>query len=255
MRRYFSIWRAAFIQSLKSMLAFRADFFFSLINLPFVLAAGYVTIFIVASETLIAGWDTPALIILGGLHLTIGGLEGALIEPNLEFFSDRIIAGELDELLLKPVRALFAVSLIKQNPGDLLLAAAGLAALCYGMITAGAGLIGWLLLLPGIVLSLFLLWGLRMLLAEAAFYLKGLDLTVVYSSVWQFQKYPAAIYPSLLRTAMLAVPFTLVCLPVAEAARGGGFGLLAWELAAAAAAFGLVVVLWRFGIRRYTSAP
>lgn len=254
MKRYFIIWVEAFKQSLKSMLAYRADFLFSLITMPFTVIAGYVAIFVAARQTLIADWDMSSLIILGGLHLTLSGLEQALIEPNLQFFSDRIISGELDELLLKPIKALFSVSLMKQSPSELIQAIAGFGVLLYGMVAHGTPITGWLILLPGILISLIFIWSMRMVLAEMALFIKGCDLTVIYSSVWQFLKYPSGIYPAILRAVMLAIPFTLICMPTATAVSGDGFMLILVEAGVTTLYFMLTVILWKMGIKHYTSA-
>lgn len=254
MKRAFTIFCAAWTRSLKSALAHPQDLLFALIALPIHAFASFFTIFAIAGNTLLAGWDFPALLALGGTHMFLGGAVNALVEPNLSYFSDRVLAGRLDDVLLMPAHALFTATLLHQAPTQLLPALAGLFAALAGGAMARAGALGWLLYALALPVALLLAWALRTVLACLCFFFRGSDLTVVYSAIWQFQRYPAGIYPASLRALMYALPFALIAAPPALCLTRANAAQLLLALAAALFMTALALLLWRLGVRRYASA-
>lgn len=254
MKRIGSVFAASFRSSIKGALAYPADLLFELIFLPVNTFVSFLTIFVVARNTLLGGWNFGALLALGGTHMLIGGVMSALVEPNLGYFCDRVLDGKLDDILVMPVPSLFAATLLRQAPTRLLTACAGFAAVIVGGVLARASAAGWLLFALALPVSLTLAWALRTVFASVCFYSRGNDLTVVYSAVWQFQRYPTGIYPSFLRAGMYAVPFALIAMPPALClVRANPLELLP-GLGALCLMVPLACFLWKAGTRRYASS-
>jgi ABC-2 type transport system permease protein len=211
-----------------------------------------------AHVTSLAGWtDAQATVLLGNFEI-VSGFLGAFVEPNLAWFAGKIYRGELDDLLLQPAPSLFTISLSTCQPWALTQVAPGTLIVALGVThlgtapTAAAALSSLILLLIGGVI----MWASRLLLATLAFWAPGLELSVLYSGCWQLGRYPIGIYPNAIRWALTYI------VPVAFSATFPAYALahkldpllLVGGTGAAGGACLLVSLIWRAGLRRYTSA-
>ena len=99
-------------------------------------------------------------------------------------------------------------------------------------------------------------WAARLLLAGAAFWAPGVDLTTVYAGLWQLGRYPLDVYAPWVRGLLTwVVPVAFVStFPARALTRGAEPAVLLGGVAAAAGAIAVVGAVWRAGLRRYTSA-
>ena len=107
-----------------------------------------------------------------------------------------------------------------------------------------------------VVTATVIMWATRVIIAAVVFWAFGLSLDVVYDAIWQFARYPVQIYRQPLQLIFTYVlPVALIATVPAEAlARGGGLGAVPIAIAIAAAACLAAGLVWRAGLRRYTSA-
>jgi ABC-2 type transport system permease protein len=244
--------------SIQRELAHRANLLFEALLALFGTAAGLLALRIVYTQAeALAGWRLEEAIVLLGMYQLVSGLLATFVEPNLAWFAGKVISGELDDLLLKPVPSLLMASLGGCQPWALLQVALGIvivgaAAPLETQITATSALSALLLLLAGAVIA----WATRVLLASLAFWAPGVEPTVLYSAFWQLGRYPVDIYHPIVRGLLIyLVPVAFVgSIPARALTRGADPALLALGLAAALGAVLLAQAAWRLGLRRYTSA-
>ncbi|MCB9745812.1 MAG: ABC-2 family transporter protein [Alphaproteobacteria bacterium] len=79
----------------------------------------------------VAGWTRAESLLVMGFFITVEGLMGALVEPNLTAVVEHVRKGTLDFILLKPMDAQAHVSLHRTAPTKLPHALAGLAVVAY----------------------------------------------------------------------------------------------------------------------------
>jgi ABC-2 type transport system permease protein len=190
-----------------------------------------------------------------GYYLVIDGILATFVEPNLLWFSGFVRDGKLDDLLLKPVPALLLVTLGSHSPLGLAQVVLGGAVIWIGGAESSGGIAPVLavgMLAVGIVLA----WAYRTAIALLALWLPSLTLDVLFSSVWQFGRFPVAIFEQPFRLVFTWVlPLGLIStLPADALMRDPGAGqLIGATLFCAGASVG-IGIMWRFGMRRYTGA-
>jgi ABC-2 type transport system permease protein len=245
--------------SLRRELAFRANLLFQLLLTATSIASGLAALALVYTQTrTLGGWTVGEAIVLLGTYQIVSGVLATFIEPNVVWFADQVKSGKLDDLLLKPAPSIFLVSLGSCAPLGLAQVGLGVAVLAAGLRELGAApapgrVAAWLLLLT---VAIAVTWASRVLLACLALWSPGVDLDVVYGALWQFGRYPVSIYRPALRFALtyvLPVAF-IATVPARALTRGVPPPLLLAALAAGAGASALVRLVWRAGLRRYTSA-
>ena len=253
-------WRV-YAKAMKAVLMtkfeYRADFALGMLSAAAMQASGLAFLGVVLHGTpALGGWSPPEIIFLFGITGTVLGLS-ELFFNHLWYLSMYVVGGELDRLLLYPVRSL----------PFFLLTSPELHAL--GNLGAGLALMGWSLwklhLLWAAPLALWwLLWGtlaytgVLVVLASMAFVFKGprLNLPMLGYHLLMATRYPLDIYPWAVRWGLLvAVPFGASnFLPARALFHGGSLwpGLL---LPPVAAALCLAAGHWAWtaGLKRYES--
>jgi ABC-2 type transport system permease protein len=223
------------------------------------IAAGLAALGIVYTQTrTLGGWSLGEAIVLLGTYEIVSGLLATFIEPNVAWFGEQVKSGKLDDVLLKPVSSVFLVSLGSCAPLALSQVALGVAVLGLGLHTLGTvptpwGVAGWLVLLAvGVAIT----WASRVLLASVALWAPSVALDVVYGALWQFGRYPVSMYRTPVRfvlTYVLPVAF-ISTVPARALTRGAGPALIAVGLVIGTGAIAIVQIVWKAGLRRYTSA-
>jgi ABC-2 type transport system permease protein len=79
---------------------------------------------------------------------------------------------------------------------------------------------------------------------------------VVYGALWQFGRYPVSVYRQPLRFVLTDVlPMAFIStVPALALTRGAGLILIVVGLVIGIGAIALVGLVWKAGLRRYTSA-
>jgi ABC-2 type transport system permease protein len=245
--------------SLRRGLAFRTNLAFEVAAIALDLAAGVVTLWVVYSQTDdLGGWGAAEAVVLLGSYQIVSGLLWAFVEPNVVWFGNQIIAGKLDDTLLKPVPSLFMASLGSCNPLWLVQSLLGGVILVAGVFSLdpmpnAAEWGGWAWLLAA---ALVLTWATRVLVATVTFWAPAFAPDVLYGSAWQFGRYPVSLYRQPVRfllTWVFPIGF-IATLPAQALTRGVGLPVLLGGVVVAGIAFAITRFVWQAGLRRYTSA-
>lgn len=250
---------ASFSLSLRREMAFRANLVFQLVLTALNVASGFMVLSIVYTQAqTLGGWSLGEAVVLLGTFQVVSGIFTTCIEPNLSWFAGQVKNGKLDSVLIQPVSSLFMISLGRCEPLALSQVALGLVVVSLGLHDAGTlppwwGVLGWLVLIG---VGLVIAWASRVLIACVSLWVPSTELDVLYSALWQFGRYPVEIYRQPLRFFLTYVlPFAfLATFPTAALTGRSGLLLPLLGVAAGCVAVVLVQLVWRAGLRRYTSA-
>ncbi|HEV8638088.1 MAG TPA: ABC-2 family transporter protein [Chloroflexota bacterium] len=248
-----------FSTSLRRELAFRTDLLFQLLAALTGAAAGLAALGAVYAQTAsLAGWSAGEAVVLFGTFHVLSGLRAAFVEPNVRWFRAQVAEGKLDDVLLKPVPSILLATLGTCAPIALVPALVGLGVVGLGLRELGRApsplaVLGWLALVTD---AAVVTWATRVLLASLTFWAPDGTRDVLYDALWQLGRYPVEIHRQPLRfvvTYVLPVAF-VATLPAAALTREVSPLTLALGVAAAAVMAAAANLVWRAGLRRYTSA-
>jgi ABC-2 type transport system permease protein len=207
----------------------------------------------------VAGWTYPeTLVVIGWFALMKGILEGA-VNPALAAVVDHIRKGTLDFVLLKPADAQFLVSTAKFEPWRVIdvLAGAGVIAFAFHRMGRAPGPVELALAAAVLVSATVILYSLWILVVSAAFFVVKVDnLSFLFLSLYDAARWPADVFPTVLRIVFtFVIPLAVLTTIPAEALLGRIGPLQVVYTAAGAAGFALLArLVWLRSIGRYTSA-
>jgi ABC-2 type transport system permease protein len=245
--------------ALRQQMAFRLDFVFSLLVSGAAVASGLAALGIVYAHTeTLGGWPRGEAIVLLGTFQLITALLNTFVAPNLQWFGDQVKNGTLDDALLKPMPSLVTASLGSCRPFELVNVTLGVATVVVGLRDLGRmpsvmDVAGYAALLG---VAMLVTWAVRVLAACVTLWFPSVSLDVIFTSAWEFARYPVTIYAD-------PVPFVLTYLvpvafvstvPAQGLARGVDLGQLVMGLCAAVGSAVVVWATWEAGLRRYVSA-
>jgi ABC-2 type transport system permease protein len=248
-----------FSLSLRRQLAFRADLIFEVILAVIGLASSLAALGMIYTRTsTLGGWTPAEAIALLGTFQIISALRATFVEPNLQWFGDQVTSGRFDALLTQPAPAIFLASLGSCAPLALAQAGLGGAVVAYGIHLAGITVTPttvavWLVLL---LAATAVMWATRCMIAALVFWAFGLTLDAVYEAIWQFGRYPVDIYRRPLRlvlTYVIPVAF-IATIPSGVLLHTGKLLVVPIAIGIAVTSCLLAHLVWRAGLRRYTSA-
>lgn len=207
----------------------------------------------------VGGWDRDQALLVMGLFITMEGLLGAFIDPNLRAVVEQVRDGTFDYTLLKPVDSQLLVSIHRIQPTELPHALAGLVVtgVAASRLDPAPGLRemaeGALLLLVGVAL-LHALW--TIVVATSFWFVRVDNLSILLRSLLDAGRWPVTYYRGVVRVVLTwVIPVGLITTFPALALRG----LLEPNLLLAACGFSLGASLlaravWRHALSQYTSA-
>jgi ABC-2 type transport system permease protein len=206
----------------------------------------------------LGGWSFHEAIVLFGTFTILGGILLTFVEPNVLWFHQRVIAGQLDEVLVKPAPSLFLVSLGQHAPLGLVQGVIGAVIVAWGIFLSGDAFPVWrgLVWLTLLAVAAVLTWATRVLIALITLWVPGLTLDVVYDAAWQFGRYPVTMYRQPARfvlTWVLPIAF-ITTVPARALTHGVSPQLLGASLGIALVAIVVLRLVWTSGLRHYTSA-
>ncbi len=241
-------------------LQYRANFFMQVLQSLVALATGLIGLSLVfAHTTELRGWSRPELLAVMGVHVLMGGVIRATIQPNMERLMGDVQEGTLDFALTKPTDSQIMVSVreiriwqtVDIVMGLVLLSVAVYQLQAWLSISAVLGFVAALLLGAMTIYSFWLM------LTTGAFWIVRMEQVVeLFQGVYQAGRWPVGIYPGWLRTVLtFLVPIAFAVTVPAEALTGR----LTWRTLMAAALLSLMLmflarVVWRSGLRRYSGA-
>jgi ABC-2 type transport system permease protein len=172
---------------------------------------------------------------------------------------DHIRKGTLDFVLLKPADAQFLVSTTKFEPWRIVDVFAGLAIMGVAFHRMGRAPTAGAVLLAAAVLAsaVVILYSLWILVVSAAFFVVKVDnLSFLFLSLYDAARWPADVFPWMLRAVFtFVIPLAVLTTIPAQALLGRIGPLQVLATAAGAAVFALLArMVWLRSIGRYTSA-
>lgn len=206
----------------------------------------------------VRGWTPAEAALVMAFFFLLTGFQSAVLEPNLGEVVEAVRTGSLDLWLLKPIDAQVLVSMRKVDPSELFEFIAGLVLGIAALSRLGApapvdALVAGALLAAGLAA----IYGLWMFAICTAFWWVSVDnLRYLLMASTDAGRWPITVFGGLARFALTAlIPVAVVTSYPAMALRGQwGAGLVVQSVAIAAAFLIGSRLLWRRGLRSYTSA-
>jgi ABC-2 type transport system permease protein len=259
---YLRLTRQYLIASLQNELAYRANFWISLLHSLLNLGSGILGIYVLFGKVeTIRGWDYPSILGVLGIYLIFGSLKRLFIGPSLESLAGvdgEVWSGNLDFTLLRPIDIQFQASARYWQPLAVIDLFIGLGVLGISMVLLGQRitLVGMSSFLLTLFLGFSTLYAVLLTFAGLVFWSPGFLFTWIFDSLFQMARYPVGVYPGWLRLILTwVVPVGIMTTIPAQALTGELThqtliaGLLMGTLFLAGGS-----LLFRSGIRHYVSA-
>lgn len=241
-------------------LQYRVNFFVQLVNSLIAFATGLIAIALVYSHTQsLMGWTRYELLAVMGVHILLGGVIKAVVEPNMTKLMEDVQEGTLDYSLTRPADAQLLVSVRQAQVWQAIDVMLGLGVVVYSALRIGANLgllntVGFVLALAMGAVIVYCLW---LSITALAFKLIQVDNMIqMLSGVYQAGRWPITVYPSWLKSSLtFIVPLAFAVTVPAEAvtSRLAPITLL-WALLLTLGFVVLARLVWRWGLHNYTGA-
>lgn len=258
--KWWKLIKAFIVVSAKQEMAYRVNFWISLLQALLNLGTGVIGLGVIFSQVeTIRGWAFADTLALMGVFLIVSALRGLFIGPGMETVAglgQEVMTGGFDFVLIRPVHTQFLVTFRTWRLFSLVDLALGAGVLAWSL--QGSGVEPAALLLFGVALLAAVLVVYAVLLAMTAltFWSPGLMLNWVFDAVFQLARYPVSIYPPWLRFILTwCVPVGVMTTIPAQAITGQNvFGPVMGGLGAALTLTAGASWLFSRGLRRYGSA-
>jgi ABC-2 type transport system permease protein len=259
--RYTSIYVELWKNSVTREMGFKSNFVLWIIVelLWFMLQLAFFNVIYSHTDN-IAGWSRWQVVLLVGASHFIQQVFQAFFLTNCVNLSELVRTGKLDFMLLLPVNTRFLVSLRTVDLGGFVNASSAIAVMAFALhklhITPSAlQIVGFAgLAICGILLH----YSLMMILAASAFYtVRAQGIVWGYYQMFNLARMPDTAFRGLFRAVFTFVlPVTLVSnVPTRTLAQTLDHPIrVVILLGIAAAWFAISELVWRFSLRRYTSA-
>jgi ABC-2 type transport system permease protein len=241
-------------------LQYRVNFFVQLFQSLVALGTGLAVLGLVFSHTQeLAGWSRSQLLVVMGVHVLIGGIVRASVQPNMLRLIQDVREGKLDYLLVKPRDSQLLVSIRELSVWEGVDCLVGLAVIgvAVAQLENGVGAVRALAFVAAILLGVATIYCFWLLLSIGAFWVVRLEFIVeLFEGVYQAGRWPVGIYPVGLRVLLtFLVPLAFAVTVPAQAIAGLASG--STLLGAVAFAVALAAVTrwaWKRGLRHYSGA-
>lgn len=209
--------------------------------------------------TNLAGWTQSELLAVMGVHILMGGLISAAVQPNMERLMTDVRQGTLDFILTKPEDSQVLISVREFRIWRLVDVVVGGIVLVVAIIQIEGtlGLATALGFAFALIVGAVMIYSFWLILTTAAFWIVRMDeIHELWDGIYQSGRWPVAIYPGWLRISLTyLVPIAFAVTVPAEVLTGR----LTIETLAIATAFAVALVLvsrwwWRFGLKHYAGA-
>ena len=239
---------------------YRVNFFIQLLQSFIALGTGLIGLTLVFSHTTdLGGWTRPELLAVMGVHILMGGIINAIIQPNMEMLMGDIQEGTLDYALTKPVDAQVIISVRQFRLWQVVDILMGLVVMGWAVseIQEGVGVWSALGFAAAILLGGIMIYCFWLMLTTTAFWVVRVhEMVNLFQGLYAAGRWPVTIYPDWLRSTLtFLVPVAFAVTIPAEALTGR---LTPLTLAGAAALTIFLTLLargvWRLGIRNYSGA-
>ena len=260
MKRLFSLTLTFLRIGIQNEMQYRVNFFIQLLQSLVALGTGLIGLALVFEHTTdLAGWSRPELLAVMGVHILMGGVIRAAIQPNMQTLANDIQQGTLDYALTKPVDSQVIVSVREFRLWQTVDVLMGLIVLGWAVVELQEGLglgdaliFAATLLLGGIMIYCFWL----MLTTSAFWIIRVYEMINLFEGLYAAGRWPVGIYPLWLRSMLtFLVPVAFAVTVPSEILVGrisiqtllGAVGLTVLLVA-------LARFVWSLGVRNYSGA-
>jgi ABC-2 type transport system permease protein len=241
-------------------LQYRLNFFLQLLQSLIAVGVGLVGLALVFEHTTdLAGWSRSELLAVMGVHILMGGILQATIQPNMIRLMGDVQEGMLDFALMKPADSQLLVSVREFRVWQLVDVLVGGAVLGYATNELHVR-VGWtqaLSFLVAILLGGFIFYSFWLILTTGVFWLTRMDnIFELFNGLYSAGRWPVGIYPSWLRnglTFLVPVAFA-VTVPAQALTNRLNAQTLLLALGVAVAIMAFARWFWFFGLRHYSGA-
>jgi ABC-2 type transport system permease protein len=253
------VWRQLYIAAFVRASAYRFNFAVSVGQGLIQVALAILTFALLYQFTgTIAGWTNAEVLVLVGLYRIVDGFINVQIAPNMNALTGYVRNGELDLLLLRPVRSQFLVSTRIVVLPELVNVAIGLALAIYAGTLAGVrmDILALAEATAFVLCGVVLIYAIWFALSTLALWLYDNPLSEVFYSAFQAARYPVSFFSGPVRTLLtIMVPAAFATTLPTEALLGrADHTMLIVGVALAAAALLGTHVFWTYALRHYGSA-
>jgi ABC-2 type transport system permease protein len=241
-------------------LQYRANFWLQLLQSAIAVLTGLAVLGLVFSQTpSLNGWTQPELLAVMGVHILMGGLIAAMIQPNMERLRNDIRQGTFDFVLTKPddIQVLSSIREVRIWQTVDILVGAVVLGIAVAQLRTAIGVLEALAFGFALVIGALLIYCFWLILTTVAFWIVRIDeIHELFEGLYQSGRWPVTLYPGWLRlTLTFLVPIAFAVTVPAQALTGR-LTPATLGLALAFAVLLMIVTRWffRFGLRRYSGA-
>src|SRR5436190_12806920 len=241
-------------------LQYRASFWLQLLQSVIQLGTGLAVLALVFSQTpALNGWSQPALLAVMGVHILMGGVIGAFIQPSMERLRQDIREGTFDFVLTKPEDIQVISSIREIRIWQAVDVIVGLVVLGFavGQLQGTLGPLEAVAFAFALVICGLMIYSFWLVVTTIAFWIVRIDeVAELFQGLYQSGRWPVTIYPDWLRASLtFLVPIGFAVTVPAQAITGR----LTLDTLALATGFAIVVLFlsrafFRIGLRRYSGA-
>jgi len=246
--------------SFSKALEFRVDFYFRFLMdvIYYVVNLAFFKIIFLHSKYL-AGWSEEQVTIFVGAFIVVDAVYMTVFANNSWSISALVNKGDLDYYLIRPISTFFFVSLrdFAANSFLNLLMAGGILVWAMTRYHEPLGVTQILLFLLLVLNGAFLYFLVAFLFIVPVFWTQSSrGLQPLFWTAARFMERPHRIFTRYVRVILLTVlPFSLMAsMPATVLFESNPWPLTLGTLAVTAAFFGCVLLVWRQGLRNYSSA-
>ena len=248
--------------SLQEEMAYRSNFWISLLNSLLNLITGVLGVVVLFGQVdSINGWDFASTLVILGVYLSVWALRGLFIGPSLEALSGmdgEVWTGKLDFTLMQPVDVQFQASFRHWRLFRLFDLILGLGVLFAASqnLAGTVNPINFVAFLFSLLIGIFILYSILLIFAGLVFWSPGFLFTWVFDGIFQMARYPVGIYPNWVRLILTwVIPVGLITTVPAQALSGDmSEWLFIGAILFAVVLFSIGTAVFRIGLRRYASA-
>ncbi len=241
-------------------LQYRANFWLQILQAAIQLGTGLAVLGLVFSHTpALNGWTQPQLLAVMGVHILMGGVIGALIQPSMERLRQDIRQGTFDYVLTKPedIQVLSSIREIRIWQAVDVIVGGVVLLTAIGQLGGSLGLLDALAFAAALVIGGLLIYSFWLVVTTVAFWVVRIDeIAELFEGLYQSGRWPVTIYPEWLRASLtFLVPIAFAVTVPAQALTQR----LTLDTFVVAVVFAALILtfsraFFRFGLRHYSGA-
>src|SRR4051794_7406235 len=247
-------------QYLKTRLTYRTDTVIEILSDLLSQAVNLIFILVVFGHTsYLSGWNREEIIFIYGFFLVPYGLFSAFF--NIWDFNERyIVKGEMDRVLTRPIHSLFQIIMERMELESLFGVITGLVIMGYAAVNQGLAF-AWYDILIFIVMVIggaFIYAGIFISIATIGFWSDSrTDIMPMMYNISNYGRYPVNIYNKVIQFVLTWIlPFAFVGVYPASyfLKKDEWFGYAFLTPVMGILFFGISILLWNAGVKKYRGA-